>query len=123
MSLKKYSTLALRIGLAAVLFWFAINQFIDAEKWSGLLPELITFISPVTVVYINAVVEIILGSLILLGLFTRIAALIFSIHLVFIILSLGYGPSAVRDVGLLFASLSLALSGSNYLSLDNILKK
>ena len=123
-NLKKYSTLPLRIGLAFVLFWFSFNQFSSPESWSGLVPNYLSFISTINVVYMNASFELIIGTLLLLGLFTRIVAAIFTLHLIPIILTLGIdSPSAIRDIGILFATLSLALSGSDYLSLDSVLKK
>ena len=123
MRLKKYSTLILRIGLSAVLYWFSINQFINPEGWTRLVPAYLNFITPLSFIYINATFEIILATLLLIGLFTRIVALLFTIHLIPIIVALGYGPSAVRDLGLLFASLSLAISGSDCLSLDLLIKE
>ena len=121
--MKKYSTLILRLGLGIVVLWFSINQFMNPDSWTRLVPEYISFLNPATAIYINATIELIIGILLILGLFTRIAALIFSLHLIPIIVSLGYGPTAVRDFGLSLASLSLALSGSNYLSLDSKIKK
>ena len=120
--MKKYATLVLRVGLAAVLFWFAVNQLISPDDWSGLVPEYLSFIDPTTVIYANAVFELILGITIIIGLFTRIFALLFGLHLIPIIISLGYGPSAARDVGLMLAAFSLALSGSKHFSVDAVIK-
>ncbi len=113
----------MRLGLGIVVLWFSINQFMDPDSWTRLAPEYLNFINSATLIYMNASLEIIIGILLILGLFTRIVALIFSLHLIPIIISLGYGPTAVRDFGLLMASLSLALSGSNYLSLDSKFKQ
>lgn len=123
-NLKKYSTLSLRVGLTIVLFWFAFTQFTNAQQWVGLVPNYLSFISSTNIVYMNASFELIMGTLILLGLFTRVVAAIFTLHLIPIILTLGINsPSAIRDIGVLFAALSLALSGSDYLSLDSVRKK
>ena len=121
--MKKYATFVLRIGLAAVLFWFAINQLISPDDWTKLVPEYLSFIDSTTIIYFNATFELILGITLLAGLFTRVFALLFGLHLIPIIISLGYGPSAVRDVGLMLAAFSLALSGSKNFSIDAILKR
>jgi putative oxidoreductase len=121
---NKYSTLSLRVGLSIVLFWFAFSQFTNATQWSGLVPSYTSFISATTVVYLNASLEVIMGTLLLFGLFTRVVAGIFTLHLIPIILTLGINsPSGIRDIGILFATLSLALSGSDYFSLDSIMKR
>jgi uncharacterized membrane protein YphA (DoxX/SURF4 family) len=124
MQLEKYSALSLRIGLSLVLFYFAFNQLINAEAWAGLVPSYMSFMPSINVIYLNANVEIILGLLILVGLFTRVAAGLFALHLVTIIFALGINnPSAIRDVGLFFAALSLALHERVYLSVDSLIKK
>ncbi|HLA23637.1 MAG TPA: DoxX family membrane protein [Candidatus Nanoarchaeia archaeon] len=124
-NLEKYSSLSLRFGLAIVLFWFSVKQFLNPSAWTGLVPSGISqIIDPVYIIYLNVNLEIILGTLLILGLFTRVASLVLLIHLIPIILSLGIdSPSAIRDVGLLFAALALALSGSNFISIDSIIKK
>ena len=121
--MKKYSTLVLRIGLAAVLFWFSINQLLSPEDWTRLVPGYLSFIDSTTVVYFNATFELILGITLLVGLFTRVFAFLFGLHLIPIIITLGYGPSATRDFGLMLAAFSLALSGSKYFSIDAILRR
>ncbi len=52
------------------------------------------------------------------GLLTRIAAFILALHLAIITIELGYGETAVRDFGLTFATLSIALGGPDQWSLD-----
>ena len=77
--MKKYATLVLRIGLAAVLFWFAINQLISPDDWTKLVPEYLSFIDSTTIIYFNATFELILGITLLAGLFTRVFALLFGL--------------------------------------------
>ena len=120
--LKNYSTVILRLGLGIVLLWFGISTVSNTEQWSQLIPNWFP-ITATTTVLINGIYEIILGALLILGLFTRVVALLFAINLIMIISFLGYGPSATRDFGLLFAAISLAMSGSKILSLDNIIFK
>ena len=112
----------IRIGLGIVVLWFSINQISDPTKWAFLVPNYMNFLNPADVIYINAALEAIIGTLLIFGLFTRVIGLIFSLHLIPIILSLGYGPVAVRDFGLLMASLSLVFSGSGNFTLVNFIK-
>jgi len=116
---KEHSHLILRIGLSLVLFWFGINQLINPEPWTGLIPGFLSGFSGVTLIIINGIFELILGSLLLVGLFTRVVAFIFALHLITIIIQLGYGPVAVRDVGLLFGAIAVFLRGPDRFTLDN----
>ena len=123
--LKKYSTVSLRVGLAIVLFWFAFAQFKNPSSWANLVPAYATTVtSAMNIVYMNASLEVVMASLILIGLYTRVVATVFTIHIIPIILALGLSsPSGIRDVGIFFATLSLAISGSDYLSMDSFMKK
>jgi len=56
---------------------------------------------------------LILGVLMLAGLFTRVAAGILTIHLYLIALSLGMNPLGVRDFGLATATLVVFLNGAD----------
>ena len=64
-----------------------------------------------------------LGSLLLLGFFTRIVALVSSIHLLTISLGLGYNDIAVRDIGLSIAAFSVFLNGEDSLCLGRRLRR
>ena len=98
-------------------------QISNPDKWASLVPEYLKFINPVILIYLNGAFETILGVLFLLGFFTRITALLFSLHLIPIMFSLGYGPAAVRDFGLCLSSLSLVFSGSGNWTLVNFIKR
>lgn len=110
-----------RIGLAGVLLWFGTQQFIDPLYWSGYAPAWASSLLPLSLtgtVYMNAALEVLCGALILLGLFTRVAAFVMGIHLVFIAISLGHTEIAVRDWGLSFALFGIALAGGGAFTLE-----
>ena len=72
--LKRYSTLILRIGLAFVLYWFAINQIMNPQQWTRLVPEALSFVDPVTIIYANLIFELILAAcLIIFGIYVGIS--------------------------------------------------
>ena len=111
----------LRAGLAGVLLWFGTQQLIASDDWIGYVPDwMASFgaVSPAVIVLVNGSVEIICGLLILLGVFTRLAALLMGLHLIMIAISLGNNATAVRDWGLAFSFLGLALTGGGALSLE-----
>ena len=120
----EYSKILTRIAISIVFLWFGINQLINPENFMGYLPGFILLSSYAkTFIYINGILEIIFGTLLILGLFTRITALILGINLIGIILGLGYNDIAVRDFGLMLITLAIALGGRDKWCLDKKIKK
>jgi len=139
---KKYSTDIVRIAVSLVYLWFGINQLINPELFLGYVPQWLYPHSPQmmhehplqfmhnipnfsvhTIIMSNGVFETIFGIFLILGLFTRIAAFLLTLHLFGIAFSLGYNDIAVRDFGLAVATLSLVFSGAGEFSLDSKLRK
>jgi uncharacterized membrane protein YphA (DoxX/SURF4 family) len=114
---KRFAPTVLRLGLSVVFLWFGINQLLSPDLFLGYVPSWMV-IDPSTLILVNGVFETVAGMALLLGLFTRLCALAFMVHLVLIIIGLGYNDVAVRDVGLLLATLSVFLQGSDAWCLD-----
>lgn len=120
-SLTKYAPVITRIGMALVFLWFGFTQVTSPDAWTPLIPEFITNIthlSALTFVYINGGMEIILGILLILGIYTRISALILALHLLAITVDVGYNAIGIRDLGLTMATFSVFLSGPDFISID-----
>ena len=119
-SLQRYSPPVLRIGLSLVLLWFGANQVLSSQSWTSWLPTYASAIpiSAANLVFINGAFEVTLGLLLLIGIYTRITALILSLHLLIITLSIGYNDVAIRDFGLFIAALAIALNGADEWCLD-----
>lgn len=113
--MEKYSSPLLRIGISFVFLWFGSNMFLNTGAWEGLIPVWITNmgISATNAVYANGAFEIILGLMLLLGIYVRWVALILAVHLLSISITLGTSPSAIRDWGLTFATFAIALRGAD----------
>lgn len=118
--LKRYAPAVLRIGLALVFLWFGFNQIFDGQSWLGYLPSFAYSlpVKPITFIFLNGLFEVLFGSMLIVGIYTRLSSGLLSLHLLGIILSLGYNEIAVRDVGLFFAGLSVFLNGDDDLCLD-----
>lgn len=123
--MHKYSSVVLRFGLGAVLLWFGLSQLIAPVAWTSFLPSWIAgIITPETFVIINGLSEVVLGVMLLGGIFTRIIAILTALHLASILFSVGYSSDiAVRDFGLMMAAIALALFRDYPVSIDNFLKK
>ena len=110
----------LRLGLAFVFIWFGISQLQNPSQWISFLPSWVALvpISAIGFVLINGLFEIVAGVLLALGAWTRITALLLALHLFGIAFSIGYNAIAIRDVGLAFATLALAIGGAGTFSVD-----
>lgn len=115
----------LRIGISLVLLWFGANQLFNTSAWLGWAPAWAYNlpISVSSVIIANGMLEVFLGTLLILGIFTRLSALILGVHLVVIVLNIGYNDIAVRDFGLAIATFAVYLNGPDSLSIDRIIKK
>ncbi len=107
--------LLLRSTLAFVFLWFGFSQLSDAALWTSFVPVWMTnIINAGTLVYLNALFEIIAGIMLALGILPRLVALLLGLHLLMISLSIGLtSATGVRDIGLALATLSLALIGTD----------
>lgn len=122
----KYHALVLRTGIALVLLWFGFSQLKSPGSWTRMMPAYIqglTSLSPTTLVYMNGVLEIVLATLLLLGLFTRVASFLITLHLIQITTIVGYGAVGARDLALAFAAASIFLRGPDAFCLDHVLRK
>lgn len=108
--------------MSLVILWFGIQQFINTANWLGYIPDsivAITHLSRETIVYFNGAAELLLGTLLLFGIWTRWVAFLLALHLLDIMYTVGYGEIAVRDFGLALATFTVFMNGPDLLSYDN----
>ena len=116
-----YAPALLRYGMSAVILWFSLAQFFNAALWLAYVPDSIvsaTGLSAITLVYFNAVFELLFGVLLVFGWQTRIVAFLLAIHLFDIMYVVGYGEIGVRDFGLAIATLVVAMNGADPLCIQ-----
>lgn len=101
----------LRIALGVLFIAFAVMQLQNPAVWVGFVPEaMATIIDPRLLVVFNAAIELAFGALLILGVYTWAVALVLSVHLFLIALTIGLSPTGLRDFGLAFATLSLVFT-------------
>ncbi len=126
---KHYGTLVARIGIAAVFLWFGIDKFVHTINWIGWVPEWMQSLIPMSMtnfMYMQGVIEAVIGFLLLIGYKVRFAGLLAVLTLAGVEIAMvgtGQTEMMLRDAGLLAASLSLFLTGSDCLSIDCLLKR
>lgn len=121
--MKNLSSIILRIGIGAVIVWFGSQQLGNPTPWIGFLPSWTNSlpISQINFVYLNGWFEVVAGICLIAGFYTRIAAFFLGLHLLGIVFSVGYSPTAIRDFGLTTALFSIFLHGESSWSMDEFL--
>lgn len=127
-STREYAPLFVRLGVGFVFLLLGIQQFLFTEQWTTWLPHWLTQALPdaapaMHVILVNASIDVLLGLALLLGIFTRIVAILMVIHLVGVLLTLGYNDIAIRDLGILLAAIAVAIHGADRWCLEMRWKK
>ena len=120
MKLEEYSKSVLRIALSFVFLYFGYRQITDSENWISFVPGFVLSfgLSAETLVIMNAFFELGFGTLMLIGLYTRVSSFVLALHLFGIAFSIGFNPLGIRDLGLSFATLVVFLNGVDRFCLD-----
>lgn len=102
----------LRIGMALVFLWFGIAQVTAPQDWTDYIPSWVpgAATGATTHVLINGGIEIIMAVMLLVGVFVRPVAALAALHMLVITIVVGYNAVGVRDAGLFFGILAVALS-------------
>lgn len=111
--------------MSIVFLYFGLQQILSPDNWASFVPNWITsaIITANNIVIFNGILEISLGIFLLIGLYTRFASLILSLHLLGIALSIGINPIGVRDLGLTVATFVVFLNGADKFCVDRKFKK
>jgi hypothetical protein len=104
------AALVLRLGLAFVFAYAAIDSLLHPNDWVGYMPRVATdIISTYGLLKILAVYQLFLVGWLLVGKYARYAGLLSALTLAGItVVNLGVFGITFRDVGLLMAALALA---------------
>lgn len=119
--LETFALPLLRFGMVALFLWFGLSQITNPGAWIAWVPAWVENfgLSPTLVVIANGLFETVFGALLAAGYYTRVAALLLALHLLFIAYEVGYNDIGVRDFALAIATLSLALFKPDQFTLDN----
>jgi uncharacterized membrane protein YphA (DoxX/SURF4 family) len=101
----------LRIGLAITFLWIGFLIFMEPEVWGGFIQPWVVELLPVSVKVAmlgTALLDVAVGALLLLNLFTWLAVGVGALHLVIVLITSGFNSVTVRDVGLFAGSAALA---------------
>ncbi|MFI5206038.1 MAG: hypothetical protein ACHQVK_03785 [Candidatus Paceibacterales bacterium] len=110
--MKKNAYHVLRIGLAITFLWIGILIFKNPAAWSTYIQPWALKLIPgslVNAMLETAVLDMLVGVFLLLNIFTWLAALLGALHLLIVLITCGITDITVRDIGLLCATLALAI--------------
>lgn len=102
-----------RVSLAITFIWIGVLIFKEPEFWGSMIqPWAMNFLLvPLREAMMGtAVLDIIIGFLLLIDFLPWLAALLGSIHLVIVLTTTGITATTVRDIGLLGASIAVMVS-------------
>ena len=108
------TSLLLRLGLGIEFVIFGFGKLTDLPSWIGFVPPWMSPFLPIsTAMFLQAVGvgELILGVLLIAGLWVRVIAALSALHLLGVLIALGYNDLAVRDFVSFMAALALFALG------------
>ncbi len=127
-AIQQYQWLApilLRTGVAVVFLIFGIDKVFHVTEWLAYVPPWAAQFIPIDLtifMYIQGVIEAVLGFSLLIGFWSRTVSFLCALHLAGIIVAVGYNEITVRDFGLFMATLALSLREQMKWSLDSWMK-
>ena len=114
--LKTAAPVVLRLAMAFIFVWFGFSQFLNPASWTGFVPAWafnLSGISSTTIVYLNSIFEMVAGVVLAMGIWARWVALLLSVHLFVISISMGTSAIGMRDLGLSFSTFCIFLFGDD----------
>lgn len=111
--MKKLPYVLLRIGIAITFIGVGIFILQDPRGWGLMVQPWALKLIPGSLVQVmisTAIVDIIIGILLLFNIWTWLAALVGAIHLLIVLITTGVTVITVRDIGLLFATTALCFA-------------
>jgi uncharacterized membrane protein YphA (DoxX/SURF4 family) len=126
--MRKASYHFLRVGLAITFLWIGILIFKNPESWGWYLQPWAAGLMPIPLtqaVIGTAILDIVIGFLLLVDFLPWLAALLGAIHLIIVLAVSGITDITVRDIGLLAALLAIVIDSlpQSIISRINFLKK
>ncbi|MBI2454150.1 MAG: DoxX family membrane protein [Parcubacteria group bacterium] len=107
------SILILRWGLAITFLWIGFMIWQNPEAWGGYIKPWAADLIPVPIEQVmkaTAVLDIVIGLMFLVGPLVWIGGILGALHLAVVLVTSGITDITVRDIGLLAATLSIAVN-------------
>ena len=110
--MKKAAFHFLRVGMAITFLWIGILIFQMPEAWIGYLQPWARALLPIPIEQAmigTAILDIIIGALLLVDIFTWFAAFLGTVHIMIVLTVSGITDITIRDIGLLVGVIALMI--------------
>lgn len=124
--MTKISYHILRVGMAITFIWIGVLIIKSPESWAGYMQPWAVKLLPIPVTQAllsTAVLDIIIGLLLLIDWYAWVAAILGTLHLTSVLIVSGISDITIRDIGLLSATLALAIEALPFYIKSVLLKK
>lgn len=105
---KQFAFPALRILLGITFIWIGYLIWQDPLGWGGYLQPwaLELLVTPLEQAMLSAaILDIVVGLLLIINRFTWLAGFLASVHLVIVLVTSGFNEATIRDIGILAGTL------------------
>lgn len=102
----------LRVGTAITFLWIGVLIFQSPEAWGSYIAPWVVELLPISVknvMILTAILDIVIGFLLLVEFLVWRAALAGAVHLGLVLIVSGVNEGTVRDIGLLAGTIALAV--------------
>ena len=113
--MKPSSYHILRVGMAITFIWVGVLILKDPAAWGGLISVWAEKLLPGPIEQVmlsTAILDIVIGAMLLLDFWVWIAGFLVSAHLAVVLVTTGITAITVRDIGLLTGGLALMASST-----------
>lgn len=107
----------LRVGVGISFLWIGILILRDPLGWGQLILPWAAHLIPGSLTLAmqqTAVLDIIIGFLLIIGVWTWLAGLIGALHLIVVLVTTGISDITCRDIGLLAAAIAIMLESKPF---------
>lgn len=111
--MKQSAHQILRVGIAITFLWISILIFQEPEAWGSFIQPWAAGLLPLSLksaMIGTAILDAVIGFLLLVDSWAWLAALAGSIHLIIVLTVSGINVITVRDIGLLAAAIALLIN-------------
>lgn len=108
--MRKTSFHILRVGLAVTFLWIGVLIFKEPQAWGGYLQPWAAGLLPIPIAQAmigTAILDIVIGFLLLIDSFVWLAALVGAIHLIIVLTVSGITDITVRDIAILAGAVAV----------------
>lgn len=124
--MTKISYHILRVGMAITFIWIGVLIIKSPESWAGYMQPWAVKLLPVPIEQAllgTAVLDIIVGLLLLIDWYAWVGGIIGTLHLISVLVVSGISDITIRDIGLLTATIALAIEALPFSIKSRLLRK